>query len=63
MLALRMFIVAPLCYDVGVIAYYDELKAPDGLLLVASLLFVLGSYALIIGCLCSSLTPHWNPQP
>ena len=63
MLALRMFIVAPLCYDVGVIAYYDELEAPENLLLVASLLFVLGSYALIIGCLCSSLTPHWNPQP
>ena len=56
MLALRMFIVAPFCYNVGVIPYYDKVKAPDGLLIVASVLFVLGSYALIIGCLCSSLT-------
>ena len=49
MLALRMFIVAPLCYDVGVIAYYDEVILPDSLLYAASLLFVAGSYALIIG--------------
>ena len=49
MLALRMFIVAPLCYDVGVIAYYDEVTLPDSLLYAASLLFVAGSYALIIG--------------
>ena len=49
MLALRMFIVAPLCYDVGVLAYYDEVILPDSILFVASLLFVAGSYALIVG--------------
>ena len=57
MLALRMFIVAPLCYDLGVIAYYDEVKPPESVLLVASLLFVAGSYALIIGYLFNS-NPH-----
>ena len=56
--ALRMFIVAPLCYDLGVIAYYDhEVKPPESVLLVASLLFVAGSYALIIGYLFNS-NPH-----
>ena len=53
-----MFIVAPLCYDLGVIAYYDEVgQLPESVLLVASLLFVAGSYALIIGYLFNS-NPH-----
>jgi hypothetical protein len=65
MIALRMFIVAPLCYNVGIIGYYDEVKVPDSLLLGASLLFVAGSYALIVGCLPdSNPTPHpLTPNP
>ena len=56
MFALRMFAFSPLCYAVAAIFYFDGVTENIWALRFASLLFLIGSYALIIGCLSGSMT-------